>query len=406
MSRRLAKLTNICPIQLGEVFDNIFELHRRLGLSDEDLLSTTRLTPEDDEGSTKEFKRLLEVYNKARDRLIIWYLKYNLVEVNVTISLLTAKIKLIEYKLGRCDGLDLHQACSLSLVDFCNILADKTILTVEPGERKTMHKISQEANVPVWLSHYRNQICHVPSESPCISILVPLIASALEYMRNSFWVKLASATDTLDEERCRSLVATIAKKTNIIVRKKKLRLREPDQESSQELTKASKRSELATSSTKCRQLRKLLLQHPTKVLDILIEFMISSSPSDETKNFTLLLEQIILACQFEGFVLRLIESVDYNRKYAWLRKIFNLVCAHKGDKRRKSLRQLGLSTTLKMKRYTNIPPLKCCHIAYKLMEMEHSIGRKLVIRMRHKLLPVLGKQRTLLMLRLTRLARV
>lgn len=405
MSKRLSGLTSICSVQLGEVFDGIYELQRRLGFNDEDLTSTSRLLASDNETYKKEYERLLEVSKKARDRLIIWYLKYNLVEMNVTISLLTAKIKLIEYKLGLCDGLDLHQACSLSLVDFCNILADMTVLTVEPGERKTMHKISEQANVPVWLSHYRNQICHVPSESPCISILVPLVASALDYMRDSFWAKTVSSNRSLDDEHCKCLISAIANKTNIVVQKKKLKIKESAHDSGRRLTRDIKRSEVAKSSAKCRQLRKLLLQHPSNVLDMIIQFMISSSPTDETKNFTLLLEQVILACKFESFVLKLIESADHTKKYAWLRRIFNLVCAHKGDRVRKSLRLLGLSTTLKMKRYTNIPPLKCCHIAHRLMKMEHSIGRKLVIRMRHKLLPVLGKQKTLLLLRLTRLAR-
>lgn len=394
------------PVQLGEIFDSLYELEKRLGLSDEHMLSTSRLDPKDHETVIQEFNQLLAVFRQARDRLITWYLKYNLVELNVSISLLTAKIKLIEFKLGKCDGLDLHQACSLSLVDFCNILADMTVLSVEPAERKTMHMISEEANVPVWLSHYRNQICHVPSESPCISILVPLVARALDYMRDSFWTKIVESTSSFDEEQCKSVIASVANQTNIIVLKKKLQVKSfDDHESTKIQSKDLKRSEIAISTANCRVLRKILSQHPAEALDALVKFMISYSPSDQTKNFSLLLEQIILARQFESFIMKLIEASEYYQKFAWLMKVSHLICAHKGDQVKKSLKILGLSTSLKMKRLTKIPPLKCCHIAYRLMKMEHPIVRRLVIKMRHNLLPVLGKQRTLLLLRLTRLVR-
>lgn len=399
-------LTESNPIQLGEIFDNIYELQKRLGLSEEHMLSTSRLDPKDHETVIQEFEQLLGVFRQARERLIIWYLKYNLTELNVTISLLTAKIKLVEFKLGQCDGLDLHQACSLSLVDFCNILADMTVLSVEPAERKTMHKISEAANVPVWLSHYRNQICHVPSESPCISILVPLVARALDYMRDSFWVKIVESASSFDEELCESIIMSIANQTNIIVLKKKLQVKNSDdQENNKVQSKDLKRSEIAISRANCRSLRKIISQHPAEAMDVLIKFMISYSPSDQTKNFSLLLEQIILARQFENLIMRLIDVAECHQKFAWLIKASHLICAHKGDQVKKSLKMLGLSTSLKMKRLTKVPPLKCCHIAYKLMKMEHPIGRRLVIRMRHNLVPVLGKQRTLLLLRLTRLVR-
>lgn len=397
------KLSHVCPFKLSETYHTLYEQQQKLGISDEYLLSTSRGATENGD-HCKSLEILLESSRKTRDNLITWYLKQTLVELNVTISLLTAKIKFIEYKLGLCDGLDLHQACSLSLVNFCNILADLTVVNKSPPERKTMHKISAEANVPVWLSHYRNQICHVPSESPCIAILVPLVVKSLNYMQQSFWTKVLEY-DTFDERKFKKLMTYVANLIYVTSMNKRLRLKKGT-DLGKKRQKAVEHNIIKYSKV-CLSLRRVLLQNPQRGTDILTSFMTSFDNQDKTKNLALLLEQVIFARCFERFVLKIVSLVEQNpadkKTLAWLRLVIELISMRKKFQLKETLRKMELSASVQIIKYTDIPPIKCCQIAYRLMKMDSPIVRKLVIKMRHRLLPVLGKQRTILLVKLTRI---
>lgn len=397
------KLAHIDLFKLNETYDTLYELQQRLGISDEYLLSTSRDPIKDDEYNLSLIK-LLDASKLTREDLITWYLKQTLVEVNVTISLLTAKIKFIEYKLGRCEGLDLHQACSLSLVNFCNILADMTILNVKPNERKTMHKVSKEANVPVWLSHYRNQICHVPSEAPCIAILVPLVVKSLAYMKDSFWSKLIER-EKFDKLRCGNLILAVSKFTNLISKNHHLEVKDGI-----ELTKKQARTieEDVQRCDKARKaLRKLLHDDPVQSVDILTNFIIDSNPNDD-KNFALLLEQVILAKSFERFIFKVLAKVEENpldmNAYAWLRHLIAIVSSTDRRSSKRVFKKMDICVSMKTVRLTDIPPIKCCRIAHRLIGLDHPNAGILVNKLRHKLMPILGKKRLVQLLKLTKIA--
>lgn len=398
------RLPHICPFKLQDTHHAIYELQNKLGISDEYLLSTSRGTSEDRE-CRESLSHLLEASQRARDSLITWYLKQTLVQLNVTISLLTAKIKFIEYKLDLCDGIDLHQACSLSLVNFCNILSELTVLNVDPADRKTMHKISVEANVPVWLSHYRNQICHVPSESPCISILVPLVVKSLNYMRDSFWSKVLER-DNFDQQYFKKLVNYVASLTHVISINKRLRLKKDAELGKKNRIKAEK--SLTKYSKACLLLRKQLIQNPERGLDILVSSLVSNEPEQRNSNSALLIEQVIYARCFEQLVFKMValakQNLDNGKVLSWLCLIITLISLRKRMKLRETLRKLELSASVKIIRYTDVPPIKCCHIAYRLMKIDTPLARRLVIKMRYKLAPLLGKQKTLMLIKLTKLS--
>lgn len=406
MSQR-TKLANICPFRLNETYKTLYELQETLGINDDYLLNTSRKTIEDEENQWR-LEKLLYSLRVARDNLITWYLKENLVELNVTISLLTAKIKFIEYKLELCDGLDLHQACSLSLVNFCSILADMTVLNVERQRRKTMHKISVEANIPIWLSHYRNQICHVPSESPCISILVPLIIKSLKYMQESFWSKVIKY-ESFDSEKFTKLLVYIMKLVHVTSMNRRLRMKER----AQMITKKRQRVEeqkLRRYSITCLNFKKLLVQNSNLAMEILARSVTAFSYHDKSKNFALLIEQVIFAQRFEQFVFKIVSLAEENPEdkniTSWLCQMITLVGLRKKLKLKETLRKMELSASKKMVKYTEISPIKCCHMAYRLANLESQIAKKLVIRLRYKLVPILGKRRTVLLMKLTRCVKI
>lgn len=397
-------LPYICPFRLNETYDTLYELQQRLGISDEYLMTTTKDVGLDAE-HLESLGKLLDASKKTRDNLITWHLKQTLVQLTVTISLLTAKIKFIEYKLGLCEGLDLHQACSLSLVNFCNILADMTVLNVAPEDRKTMHKISKEVDIPIWLSHYRNQICHVPSESPCISILVPLVIKSLTYMKDSFWSKVL-ARDTFNSQRCKRLILSISSYTNFTSINQRMELKKGIELGKKRVKQA--KLDLVEGTKACASLRKLLVKNPDQVLEILVNFIVKYKPNDESKNCALLIEQVILRRCFERFVYRLLnlaEQTGDKTTLSWLQRAITLMSLRKKPQIKKTLATMNMNISVKMIRFTEIPALKCCQIAFRLLKLESPTVGKLIVRMRHKLLPILGKKRTLLLIRLTRMAK-
>lgn len=397
------KLAHINVYKLNETYDNLYELQQRLGIKDEYLLSTSRDSIKDEEYNLSLLK-LLEASKQTRENLITWYLGQTLVELNVTISLLTAKIKFIEYKLGRCEGLDLHQACSLSLVNFCNILSDMTVLNVKPDERKTLHKVSKEVNVPVWLSHYRNQICHVPSEAPCIAILVPLVIKSLAYMKDSFWSKLLER-EKFDELRCRNLILSVSRFTNLISKNHHLEVK-----NDVELTKKQNKT-LQEDIERCdkarKALRELLHQNPVQSVNLLANSLISNNPKD-AKNFALLLEQVILTRSFERLVFRILSKVEENpldiNAFAWLRRAILIVSSTDRRTTKRVFKKMDICVSMKTVRLTDISAIKCCQIAYRLIELDHPNTGPLICKLRHKLMPILGKKRLGQLLKLTKIA--
>lgn len=398
------KLAHICPYKLHESYEILFDLQNQLGINDEYLLSIFREAEQDT--NKESLQTLLKAWESTRDNLITWYLKQTLVELNVTISLLTAKMKFVEYKLGACNGLDVHQACSLSLVNFCNILADMTILNTKPSERKTMHMISKEVDLPAWLNHYRNQICHVPSESPCIAILMPLVIKALEYMRDSFWSKILE-NDSFDIERCRVLINTIATNTSVTSINQSLTFKK-DLKLGKKRMRAAKLS-LDQSAKAIKSLRRLCKKNPAQVTDMIANYVVIHSPNDSSKNFALLLEQVILARSLERLIFRVLETVGErtNDKKAllWLSRLIEVICATDKENLKRALNNLSLNISVKMINLTFVPSLKCCQIAYKMTKIDNEVVRKLITRMRYRLKPMLGAKRTRLFIELTKIAK-
>lgn len=397
------KLSFIPTLKLSETYHTLYELQQKLSIHDEYLLNTKKCSLRD-VVKRENLSKLLESSKEARNNLITWYLKQSLVELNVTISLLTAKIKFIEYKLGLCDGLDLHQACSLSLVDFCNILSDMTVVNVNTTERKTLKQISAEVGIPVWLSHYRNQICHVPSESPCISILVPLVAKSLNYMRESFWLKVLEH-ESFDEQKFRKYMKYISKLTYVTSLNKRLHLKKG-------LDMSKKRIEFAEQnlvkySKICLALRRMIIQNPKQSIDILSRFITSVKFQDKSRNSALLLEQLIFAKHFESFVFKLISLVEQSprsvAKFSWLIHIIQLVSLRNSAVLKKTLKRMELSASPHIKNLTDLPSVKCCQIAYRLVKLDVPQARKSLITICHKLVSILGKERTILLIKMTKL---
>lgn len=407
MARFIPKKTlhNICSYKLNETYDTLYELQQRLEISDEYLLNTSRqLIETQDDLHLKNLRQLLEASKVARDNLTTWYYKSTIVELNVTISLLSAKIKFMEYKFGLCEGLDLHQACSLSLIDFCNILSEKVVHTASPG-KKTMHQVSNEVKVPVWLSQYRNQICHVPSESPCIAILVPLVIKSLEFLKESFWAPILRQKE-FSANRCTRLVRFISRFTHITSRNQHKEVKKDVILSKTRLKRLQKH--LGACEKACLILKKFLIKNPDPVIELIIDFLSQTSPNIEDRNYGLLLEQVILAHQFERFVFKFLqrarENIDHNTM-VWLKKIIYLVAWSRPTDIKPRLEHLGMNYSVKLKRLTKIPPLKCCHIAYQLMELDHHFARDSIISLGSKLSEMMGTHRAALFIELTKLAR-
>lgn len=410
MARFIPKKTlqNICSYKLNETYDTLYELQQRLEISDDYLLNTSRdFNKNLDNLHLENLRQLLDASKVARDNLTTWYYKSNMVELNVTISLLSAKIKFMEYKFGLCEGLDLHQACSLSLIDFCNILSEKTVHTANPGKikRKTMHEVSNEVRVPVWLSQYRNQICHVPSESPCIAILVPLVVKSLEFLKESFWAQVLHQ-ESFNAGRCTRLIKLISRFTHITSRNQHKEVKKDIVLSKTRLKRLQKH--LGTCEKACLILKKLLIKNPDPVIDLIIEFISQSPPKSDERNCGLLLEQVILAHQFERFVFRLLKRAKDNTDYnimVWLRRIIYLVAWDRPTDVKRRLEQLEMNLSVKLRRLTKIPPLKCCHIAYQLMEIDHHFARDSILSLEPKLSKIMGPNRASLFVKLTKLAR-
>jgi hypothetical protein len=400
MSLNNKDLSHICPFKLNETYHTLYEKQYALGISDEYLLNTVRSTSQDDV-SRSDLLELLKAYRSARDNILTWYLRQTLVELNVTISLLTAKIKFIEYKLGLCDGLDLHQACSLSLVDFCNILADLTVIKTSPSQRKTIHKVSAEVNIPVWLSHYRNQICHVPSEAPCISILVPLVQKSLQYMKDSFWSKILER-EAFDVKRFKEIISYMSQLTHVTCTSKRIQLKKDAELGKKRLRLADKNLDKYTKV--CLSFRRCLLQNPKRALDVLTRSMISSKYDDKTRNSNLLLVQLMYAKCFEQFAFKLISLVEQNpaneRIISWLKPIISLIGSKDSEHLKENMSNLGILATGAAK-FIDVPPVKCCQMAYRLMKLDGPIYRALLAKLRYKLLPILGKKRVMLLIKMT-----
>lgn len=398
------KLMNVSPYKLSETYDTLYELQQRLGIDEEYLLSTSR-NLSDDKQHVEALNKLLNSSKVTRDNLITWYLKQTFVELNVTTSLLNAKIKFIEYKLGLCDGLDLHQSCSLSLVDFCNILADLKVTNVAAANKKINNNVSKELDIPIWLTHYRNQICHIPSESPCISILVPLVAKSLNYMKDHFWSKLIER-DQFDARRCKKIVEIIASFTNLVSVDNRWVLRPEESMSRTRLRKG--RRDLIRSQKACIALRKLFSQNPEQTLEVVIEFMTRHSPKTSNKNCSLLFEQIIMARHFELFVnkfLNLAKTQKANKRIiSWIKYSAFLVFFRKPSKLKRILAKLNLEFSNKMRALTHVPDVKCCHIFLKLICIDDPFINKIVLSIRDRLYQILGRERTMLFVSLAKIA--
>ena len=387
------KLSFVPAQKLSETYNSIYKLQHKLELPDEYLLNTTRCSPAN-ESNRANLVELLESSKVARDNLITWYLKQPIVELNVTISLLTAKIKFIEYKLGICDGLDLHQACSISLVDFCNILADMTIVNVGPSERKTMKQVSAEAGVPVWLSHYRNQICHVPSESPCISVLVPLVAKSLDYMQEAFWSRVLEQ-ESFDEQKLKKYLNYVSKLTYVTTINKRLQLKRDAGLSKRRLGAAERN--LSKYSKACHALRRMMAHNPRQSLDLVTRFLCRTSFKDRSINRSLLLEQILLSKQFENFVFKLAtlaigSPLDLKIK-SWLLEMVALISRREQRVLNTALKVLELNNSEHMKALADVSPLKCCQLAFLVSKIEAKYPRKLLKILQPKLVPILGEER-------------
>lgn len=399
------KLLNVCSFKLNETYDTLYELQERLGIDEEYLLNTSR-NLDDDKEHVAALNEFLDALKVTRDNLVTWYLKQTLKELNVTLSLLNAKIKLIEYKLGQCDGLDLHQACSLSLVDFCNILADLTVLNVDPAHRKTMHRVSREVDIPVWLSHYRNQICHIPSESPCISILVPLVMKSLGYMKDHFWSKLVKL-DNFDARRCKRIVSMVASFTNLKSVDGHMALKFENSLSKTKLKRG--RQDLVRGRKACAALRKLLVQNPEQTLDVVIDFMNHHSLKTSYQNCSLLFEQVVLAGRFERLVIKLlnlaIEQPASKKIVSWIRSSAYLIFFRRPEKLKRAFARMNLHPSTKMKTLTDLPDVKCCHIFLKMIRLDDPMIDKIVLQTRERLVRILGRKRTMLFVNLTRIAK-
>lgn len=394
-------LAHICPYRLNQTYHTLYERQHKLGISDEFLHSTVKLTSQEAH-LRPSLLELLQASREARDDIITWYLKQTLVELNVTVSLLTAKIKFIEYKLGLCDGLDLHQACSLSLVDFCNILSDLTVVNTSPAARKKMHTVSAEANMPVWLSHYRNQICHVPSEGPCIAILVPLVQKSLQYMKDTFWSKVVEH-ETFDEKRFKKFMSYVSKLTHITCANKRLQLKNDAELGKRRLKIANEN--LVKYSRVCVIFRRHLIQNPQPALDATARFVVSSGKfDDKTRNNALLLAQLSYAKCFERFLFKLISMAEQNPRdentTSWLKTLIRLISAKNRSTLKENLTKLDIMAH-DLAKFIDVSPIKCCRIAYRLMRLEGPVFRGLFIGMRHKLLPILGKERVQTLVRMT-----
>lgn len=380
-----------------EIYYTLYVKQHELGLTDEVVLSTNRIDPSD-EFTNQNLKVLLEAYKGARDNLIIWYYKQTIMELNVMISLLTAKIKLLEYKLYQCDGLDLHQALSLSLVNFCNILEDMTVVNVDPTEKKTMHKVSAEANIPIWLSHYRNQICHVPSERPSISILTPLIFRSLDYMEESFWSKVRHHESWA--ERFEKAVVTILK---VAPAKQRTEPRDKKRQRT-----SNQRDHI---HDECKEqlnlLKKILIKIPDQAIDILAKHLIGFEANDLPANCVVLLENIIITKCFERFTMKVIRWVEKDpsntRALGWLQVLIELISFRGRAEIKNTVEKIGLDLTVPAIRQTEVSPLKCCHIAFKLSQIDSPTVRAMIISLRRRLLPILGKQKTLALIKLNRI---
>lgn len=399
-----SNLSQICPYRLNETYHSLFEKQQLLGISDEYLLRTVRFTPEDEEHK-ESLKTLLELLKRARDNVITWYLKQTLSDLNVTVSLVTAKIKLIEYKLGFIDGLDLHQASSIALVDFSNIISDLTVINTSPVKRKTMHKVTAETNIPAWLIHYRNLICHVPSEGPHISILIPLVQKSLDYMKDSFWSKVLQH-ETFDERKFRRLVLYLVKLTHVENICKYLH---PKRDNEVEPNRNSKSAQVKLKKHKiiCTAFRRALFQSAPRALDILARTLVENKFDSKSRQYSLLLVQLTVAKCFERFLFKLLalaeESPRDKKVISWLIAIIRLVgCAKRQDLSEELLNH-GINAQ-GIVQYFEVAPIKCCRIAYRLVKLDGVAYKRLLIRLRHKLLPILGKQRTLLLIKMTRIS--
>lgn len=398
------RLIDINSSKLSEIYDTLYGLQQRLGIDEERMLNISRDLNDDEH--VVALNKLLEALIVTRDNLITWYLRQTRVELNVTVSLITAKIKLIQYKLNQCDGLDLHQACSLSLVDFSNILASRTILNVKPSDRKTLHQVSKEVGIPIWLSHYRNQICHIPSESPRISILVPLVAKSLNYMKDYFWSRLIER-DNFDVQRCSKIVKMIASFTNIKSKDNHMVLRSEKSLSKTKLKQGKK--DLVKGQKACFALRRILLLNPEQTLDIVIDFMTKHTLRRTDKNCSLLFEQVIIAKKFERFVIKLLnlaEEQPSNKKIiSWIKNSTFLIFFRKPAKLEQMFSKLNLNPSKKMKSLTNIPDVKCCHIFLRLIRLDNPLIDKIVLLIRNRLCKILGPERTMLFVELNEIAK-
>lgn len=383
--------------QVSSTYHTIYELQYKLGIKDEYLLSTVR-----EENLDTKYKQslitLLDASRITRDKIIVWYLKHSKVELCVTISLLTAKIKFIEYKLGQCEGLDLHQACSLALVNFCNILSDMTVLNVEPANRKTMHTISKEVDMPIWLSHYRNQICHVPSESPCIAILVPLVIKSLSYIRESFWDK-ALKYDVFDAVRFKAVA-------NYIIKHGKREKVEDD------ASKRKKRLALLREKRNkkaCNYIRRFLALNRNSATELVAsEFLERGSSKQEVGICGPLLEIVIAARCLEKLLYSLIRTISANPCREFLIKLgrlITLISETDTRKRKRLLTRLNISLNPKTQLFSDLPSLKCCQIAFQLIAIEHRLVHKFLIVMKTKLTSVIGPAKYKLLLQLTKIAK-
>lgn len=399
-----ADLSQICPYRLNETYHAVFEKQQLLNLTDKYMLSTVRFQQED-EKHREALKELLDLFKKARDNIIIWYLKQTLLHLNVTVSLVTAKIKLIEYKLGLANGLDLHQASSIALVDFSNIICDLTVIKASTGERKTIHRVTAEKNIPAWLIHYRNLICHVPSEGPNISILVPLVQKALNYMQKYFWSPVLDRT-AFDEQKFKRIVLYLTRLThvrNVLVHLYYKR----DSEIEPHRYSKSAKANMKKHQKVCSMFRRTLIKTPAQAVDVMTRILVETKINNTKRQHSLLLVQLTLSRCFESFVFKLIslaeEKPNDKNLISWITAITHFIgCANRKDLEKRLLK-FGISN-VGMAKYIDLAPLKCCHIAYRLMRLEGRSYKRCVMALRHKLLPLLGKQRTLLLIKMTRIA--
>lgn len=411
-------------LELQSVYEVLFNLQANFGLNERfrnkingDVLSkSVELTNSGND--TNYNNALLEELSKsllwARDKIITWNVRKSIKELDTTIAMLSAKIKLIQYILGQCDGVELHQVCSLALVYFSNVLEDSVIYNKDKNSgRKTLRDISKTAQLPVWLSHYRNRICHESTMGPCSSILYVLVDKSMKYMERVYWSPILELK-TFNANECHNSINFIAndnrgppEKVYKKGKDKKAKAVELDQKV---MTRYVVWCGQQSRKSHEHNLRTNLRLHKNETIQVLVEFLERDSVrNNKRKNVSALFRMIFLSDSVNVLIDQLISKVEAKqnkrRSLNWLSKIIGAACLEKIENRRKAYVKLGM-TKYDMdviKHIKNLSPLQCSRIAYRLVQLRLPIVRRLLMKMRRRLVRALGVEKTQLLVQMTRM---